>query len=380
MCTEKRRGAACCAPTSPYPDSRVLRPAARPSAAVAVASAPAPAPTAPVRRCRPPAAVAATGRTRSAPPTPAAAAPAPPPLGSRPRAFTISPAAPLGRARRGRRAVGTVTAVTYLPTIPRRECHPVTAATLHRIALAHRRRVGPPPGDQRAIGDAEPRAHAAHRRVRAEPVPEGHLDAGARAHPVDEQVARAVGEAVAAAVVVRPIPVPVKAVPEAEAVGPVEDRIVAQERIVKERIVAGAVEGPVAIAVRPAVAEAHGRIMGIVREVVRPRPRQHIGYGAAVEAPLGGHALHHVEERRFFVVSCLARVEHAVVPMVAAHELVELERRGGAGCEHQPRAFAVVHEERFTIAPPPYFDGLVAAPEVVVRRVEREQHPHAPLG
>src|SRR5947208_436373 len=334
MCTEKRRGAACCAPTSPYPDSRVLRPAARRRAAAAVA--PAPAPTAPVRRCRPPAAVAATGRTRSAPSTTAAAAPAPapapPPLGSRPRAFTISPAAPLGRARRGRRAVGTVTAVPYLPTIPRRECHPVTAATLHRIALAHRRRVGPPPGDQRAIGDAEPRAHAAHRRVRAEPVPEGHLDAGARAHPVDEQVARAVGESVAAAVVVRPIPVPVKAVPEAEAVGPVEDRIVAQERIVEERIVARAVEGRVAIAVRPAPpeAQAHGRIVRIVRVVVRPRRRHHICHGVVVEAPLGGHALHHVEERRLFVVSCLARVEHAVVPMVAAHELVELERRAQA--------------------------------------------------
>src|SRR5438034_82750 len=173
MCTEKRRGAACCAPTSPYPDSRVLRPAARPSAAVAVAPAPAPAPPPPALRCRPPPAVAATGPTPSRPSTTA----------------------------------------------------------------------------------------AANRRVRAEPVPEGHLDAGARAHPVDEQVARAVGESVAAAVVVRPIPVPVKAVPEAEAVGPVEDRIVAQERIIKERIVAGAVEGPVAIAVRTDVAEAHGRRM-----------------------------------------------------------------------------------------------------------------------
>src|SRR5437867_5821774 len=134
--TEKRRGAACCAPTLPYADPRVLRPAARPSAAVAVAPAPAPAPTAPGRRCRPPAAVASTWCTRSTPP--ATAAPATPPFGSRPRAF-ISPAAPLGCARRGRRAVGTVTAASHLSTIPRRECHPVTAATLHRIALAHRR-------------------------------------------------------------------------------------------------------------------------------------------------------------------------------------------------------------------------------------------------
>src|SRR6266550_432051 len=123
-------------------NSWLLRPAARPSAAVAVASAPTTA--APVSRSRPPAAVTATGRTRSAPPTTATSAPATPPLGSRPRAF-ISPAAPLGCACRRRRAVGTVTAVTYLPAIPGRECHPLTAATLHGIALAHRRRVRPPP-------------------------------------------------------------------------------------------------------------------------------------------------------------------------------------------------------------------------------------------
>src|SRR5438094_744884 len=141
------------------------------------------------------------------------------------------------------------------PYITLRGSSGVTAcgATLRRCCRGPRPRPRPRPHP--------PRAHAAHRRVRAKSVPESHLDAGARAHPVDEQVARAVGESVAAAVVVRPIPVPVKAVAEAKAVGPVEDRVVAEERIVEERIVARAVEGRVAIAVRPAPPEpeAHGR-------------------------------------------------------------------------------------------------------------------------
>src|SRR5438034_974275 len=166
---------------------------------------------------------------------------------------------------------------------------------------------------------------------------------------------------------------------KAVAVRGVEERIVAQERIVEERVVARAIQ---AVPVRraPTVAEAERGVPGIVRVVVGPRRRDHVCDGVVVEAPLGGHALHHVEQRRFLVITRLARVEHAVVPMVAAHELVEFERRGGPGGEHQPRAFAIVHKERFAIAPAPHFDGLVAAHEVVVRRVEREQHPHAPLG
>src|SRR5206468_3818017 len=155
-----------------------------------------------VRKIPAPTVIPTTMARPSAPPPPA-----PPPLGRRPGAFPSSPASPLGCARRGRGAVGTVTAVTYLPTIPRRECYPVTAVTLHRIALAHRRRVRAPPGHQRAIGDAEPRAHAAHRRVRAEPFPEGHLDAGACADTDDEPYARAVAKRVPASVV-RPIPLP----------------------------------------------------------------------------------------------------------------------------------------------------------------------------
>src|SRR6266576_3650071 len=381
------------APTATEP-MLSLRPAARPSAAVAVVPAPAPtpAPISPAAGSRPAAAVTTAWRTRGTPPTAPTTTAAP--LRSGPPGVTIAaPAAPatrgppIGLARRGLRAVWTVaaiahpTAIAHRATVSHRERHSITAVTLHRVALAHGRRVGAPPGDQRAVGDAEPRAYPARCDVGAEPVLEVHLHARAVAYAVDEQVARTVGERVPTAVV-RPIPIPVESVAvKSVAVGPGEDRIVAQERIVKERIVARAVQRRVAVAIRPdpAVTEIH-RVLGIVRVVVRPRRRDHVCDGVVVEVAIGRHALHHVDQRGFLVVARLARVEHAVVPMIAAHELVELERCTGPGGEHQPRALAVVHEERFAVAPAAHFDGLVAAREVVVRRVEREQHPHAPLG
>src|SRR5881396_2386793 len=279
MCTEKRRGAACCAPTvrpAPTFTERMLslRPAARPSAAVAVVPAPAPAPISPAAGSRPAAAVPTTWRTRSTPAattttTTAAAAP----LRSGPPAVTIAAPAPappatrappIGLARRGLRAVWTVAAIAH-PTTVSRERHSITAVTLHRVALPHGRRVGAPPGEQRAFGGAEPRAYPSCCSVGAELVLEVHLHARPRTHAVDEQVARTAGERVPTAVV-RPIPIPVEPVAvKAVAVGPGEDRIVAQERIVKERIVARAVQRRVAVAVRPApaVAEVH-RVVGIV--------------------------------------------------------------------------------------------------------------------
>src|SRR5213594_3032087 len=371
-----------------------LWPAARPSAAVAVVPAPAPAPISPVARSRPAAAVTTAWRTRGTPPTAPTTTTATTPLRSYPPGVTIAapaaaPAAPapptrappIGLARRGLRAVWTVAAIAQRTTVSHRERHSITAVTLHRVALAHGRRVGTPPGNQRAVGDAEPRAYPARCGVGAELVLEVHLHARAVAYAVDEQVARTVGERVPTAVE-RPIPIPVESVAvKSVAVGPVEDRIVAQERIVKERIVARAVQRRVAVAIRPApaVTEIH-RVLGIVRVVVRPRRRDHVCDGVVVEVAIGRHALHHVDQRGFLVVARLARVEHAVVPMIAAHKLIELERRAGPGGEDQPRAFAVVHEERFAVAPAAHFDGLVTAREVVVRRVEREQHPHAPLG
>src|SRR5881628_2878806 len=235
-----------------------LRPAARPSAAVTVVPAPAPIP--PVARSRPAAAVTTAWRTRGTPPT-ASTTPttAATPLRSGPPGVTIAAptapatrAPPIGLARRGLRAIWAVAAIAHRATVSHRERHSITAVTLHRVALAHGRRVGTPPGDQRAVGDAEPRAYPARCGVGAELVLEVHLHARAVAYAVDEQVARTVGERVPTAVV-RPIPIPVESV-AVKAVGPGEDRIVALERIVKERIVARAVQRRVAVAVRPAPA------------------------------------------------------------------------------------------------------------------------------
>src|SRR6266516_597157 len=200
------------------------------------------------------------------------------PLRSGPPGVTIAaPTAPTTRAppialaRRGLRAVWTVaaiahpTAIAHRTTVSHRERHSIAAVPLHRVALAHGRRVGAPPGEQRAFGGAEPRAYPSCCSVGAELVLEVHLHARAVAYAVDEQIARTVGERVPTAVV-RTIPIPVESVAvKAVAVGPGEDRIVAQERIVKERIVARAVQRRVAVAVRPApaVAEVH-RVLGIV--------------------------------------------------------------------------------------------------------------------
>src|SRR6266576_3394609 len=118
-------------------------------------------------------------------PPPPPAAPAAPLWRGPPAVTSFSPPAPASRAPLGlaRRRSSAVAAIA------RRECDAVTAVTAHRIALAHWRRVGTPPRSQRAIGDAEPRAYAAYRRVRAGPVPERHLEAGARTHAVDKEVA-----------------------------------------------------------------------------------------------------------------------------------------------------------------------------------------------
>ena len=93
-----------------------------------------------------------------------------------------------------------------------------------------------------------------------------------------------------------------------------------------------------------------------------------------------GHALHDVDQRGFLVVTGLPHVEHPVIPMIAAHERVELEGRRRAGSEHQARALALVDVERLTVAPAAHLDRLAAAHERVVARVEREQHPHPAVG
>src|SRR5439155_1410288 len=129
------------APTATEP-MLSLRPAARPSAAVAVVPAPPPPPPPP---SPPP---PAPPRPPAPPPRPPPAHPPPPPAAPAPRA------PPIGLARRGLRAVWTVaaiahpTAIAHRATVSHRERHSISAVTLHRVALAHGRRVGAPPGDQ----------------------------------------------------------------------------------------------------------------------------------------------------------------------------------------------------------------------------------------
>src|SRR5207244_9381308 len=47
--------------------------------------------------------------------------------------------------------------------------------------------------------------------------------------------------------------------------------------------------------------------------------------------------------------------------------------------EDQPRAVGVVDVERLAVSAAAHLDGAAAAHEVVVRGIEREQHPHATL-
>ena len=66
--------------------------------------------------------------------------------------------------------------------------------------------------------------------------------------------------------------------------------------------------------------------------------------------------------------------------MIPPNELVELERRDRPGREHHARSVFVIDEERFAVAATPHLDGLAAAHEVVVGRIEWVQHAHATLG
>src|SRR2546428_64452 len=118
------------------------------------------------------------------------------PLGnSAPTVTVVSPAptAPLGLARRRRRTVAPVArvaAITPLTTIARIATITHVAATLHRIALAYRRRVGAPPRNERSFGGPEPRSVATISRVGTGAVLEVHLPATAVGHapPVDGTV------------------------------------------------------------------------------------------------------------------------------------------------------------------------------------------------
>ena len=225
------------------------------------------------------------------------------------------------------------------------------------------------------LGNPLPRPDAPERRVRPGRVLEVQPAAG-EAPSVHE------GPVPEGAIDERAIHVHVRAVEERVVEERTVERRLAKERIVEKRIEAGVVTEPEAkpvAVVGPAVPEAHpvGRV---VRVVVGPGRRDEVLLGVVVEVAVGHHALHQVDQRGFLVVARQTRVEYAIVPVVAAHELVELERRDRAGGEHHARPLALVDGERFAVAPAAHLELVAAAHEVVAGRIEREQHPNPTLG
>ncbi len=156
-----------------------------------------------------------------------------------------------------------------------------------------------------------------------------------------------------------------------------EERRPEEERVA-EREVESEATGP---AVPVAQLQADGRGVGAVPAVVVPlRRRDGVAHRTVVEVAVGLHALHYIEQRLPPVVAGLARGQDAIIPVIAPHELLDLERRPRAGGEHQPRARALLDRERLATAAAADFDHPAAAREGVVARVEREQHPDPTVG
>src|SRR5438105_7158136 len=315
--------------------------AARSAAATAAAAA---TPTAALS------AAAATGPIR---------APGIPPLGAlrfrRPAVGGLAPS-----ACRGRHPVSCAGDCGVAPGIPH-----AGGPRRWRGDLSHASRTGP--AQQRPLWDSQPRADAHHRGRSGEAVLE-YQTAPRTAAPA----LRAVDEQTAAVVARTAIDDEPAGVDERPVVRPVEERVVqarpAEERVVEERIVtravgAVAIVGPAAIAVAEAYPHAERRVVVIVARVIRVHVRDAVVRHVVVEVAVGRHALRDVEQRLLLVVPGLARREHTIVPVIAAHELVELERRRGPRREDQPRAVGVVDVERLAVTAAAHLDGAAAAHE-----------------
>src|SRR6266566_1962062 len=98
-----------------------------------------------------------------------------------------------------------------------------------------------------------------------------------------------------------------------------------------------------------------------------------------LEMPSAGHALHDVEQSGERVVLDRVVAQDAVVPVPVADELVVLERLCHPGGEHRAGPVVVVHHKRVAIRSTAQLLPLPAANEVVVSRIEREQHAHAAI-
>jgi hypothetical protein len=94
------------------------------------------------------------------------------------------------------------------------------------------------------------------------------------------------------------------------------------------------------------------------------------------------HAARDVEQAGERVVAQLGRAatQGAVIPVVIAHKGAVVERIPGEDCHHRARAVAVVDEEGVAVGAPAQLEAPAAAHEVVIRRIEWEQHPDPSVG
>src|SRR3989454_7249749 len=160
------------------------------------------------------------------------------------------------------------------------------------------------------------------------------------------------------------------------------------ERVVAEGIVERVAEiaAPVRISETDSEAEMIGVAVAVVVVIVSvsisrcdPGAFDDVRDRVILEMPCAGHTLHDVEQSRERIVLDRFIAQDAVVPVPVADELVVLERLCHPGGEHRARAGIVVHHKRIAIRSAPQLLPLPAANEVVVSRIEWEQHTYAAI-
>src|SRR6266566_3079715 len=165
---------------------------------------------------------------------------------------------------------------------------------------------------------------------------------------------------------------------------PSPERVVAEG--IGERVAEVATPVPVWISETDSEAEVIGVAVAVVVVIVPvsisrcdPGACDDVRDRVVLEMPSAGHALHDVEQSGERVVLDRVVAQDAVVPVPVADELVVLERLCHPGGEHRAGPVVVVHHKRVAIRSTAQLLPLPAANEVVVSRIEREQHAHAAI-
>lgn len=122
--------------------------------------------------------------------------------------------------------------------------------------------------------------------------------------------------------------------------------------------------------------------VGIEAQVRLPSCRHHgfantVLHEVVIEVSTRCQAQNQVRDFRFRIIGHVPHIAQSVIPMITAYVFIELERVARKRGENSPYSFGCVDPERFSVTAPANFEFLSAADEVVVYRIEREQHPHA---